>query len=123
MNPKRKVVLDSIQVQHFLIAAATSRFCTLYYLAIITGMREGELLGLRWLDIDWQRNTLKVQQQVQRIPGQGIIFTLPNEFGLRTIALGQTTMNRLADYRIHQEQVCRLAGDHWKEMGLVSTAG
>lgn len=86
-------------------------------------MREGELLGLRWTDIDWRKNTLRVQQQVQRVPGKGLVFSPPKtDAGNRVIALGQATIGRLVDHRNQQELERRLAGSKWKDMNLVFTS-
>jgi integrase len=49
---KEMMVLDENQVQSFLLAARDSRHQMIYFLAIATGLREGELLGLYWSDID-----------------------------------------------------------------------
>ena len=95
-NPRRKVVLSLEQAQQFLIAAEGSKMSVLYHLALATGMREGELLGLNWGDIDWRKNTLRVERQVQRVPGQGLVIAPPKtEAGNRIIALGPTTMSKL----------------------------
>jgi integrase len=122
-SPRRKVIMDSTQVQQFLVAAESSRFPALYHLAIATGMREGELLGLRWLDIDWRKNCLKVQQQVQRVPGVGLVFTSPKtEAGIRTIALGQKTIQKLIDHRNRQQEDRLIYGKNWQDSGLVFTS-
>ena len=54
LNPKEMVTLDENQIQTFLIAAQSEQpeFLPLYQLAITTGMRLGELLGLSWDDLD-----------------------------------------------------------------------
>lgn len=52
---KEMQVLAESQVIRFLIAAEGSRYKALYHLAITTGMRYGELTGLKWSDIDWER--------------------------------------------------------------------
>ena len=57
-------VLDINQVTQFLIAATGSRYEALYYLAIHTGMRQGELFGLKWPDLQWQSSNLQIQRQV-----------------------------------------------------------
>ena len=50
-------VLDVVQVSQFLMAAQTSFYCALYHLAVTTGMRQGELFGLKWTDIKWTSST------------------------------------------------------------------
>jgi integrase len=56
-RPARKemLTLSAEQAQHFLEIAAVDRFSALYILALTTGMREGELLGPRWHDVDLEK--------------------------------------------------------------------
>jgi integrase len=63
--------LDLGQAQTLLETAAGHRLEALLHLAIHTGLRQGELLGLRWSDLDWKTGALQVQRQVQRTTGQG----------------------------------------------------
>ena len=52
------VVLDEDQVNRFLMTVEGSRNKTLYHLAVKTGMRVGELLGLKWMDLNWTTGLL-----------------------------------------------------------------
>lgn len=58
------------QAQQFLHTAKQDRLYALYYLAIHTGMRKSELLGLRWKDVDWENGVLQVQRQLRYAKGQ-----------------------------------------------------
>lgn len=114
-NERKKVIMDTEQVQQFLIAATGEKYENLFHLALSTGMREGELLGLKWIDIDWRKSALKVQRQVQRVTGQGLVFSDPKtEAGNRIIALGQATLNKLIDQRQQQEIQQRFSGKRWR---------
>ncbi len=69
--PKREpAVLQPEQIQRVLTTARGDRLEALVWLAATTGMREGELLGLYWDDVNLSRGTLTVQRQ--RIAGDGI---------------------------------------------------
>ena len=46
----------------------------LYYLAIITGMRQGELLGLQWKNVDLEKGIIKVNQNLKRLPNGKLVF-------------------------------------------------
>ena len=96
---KEMMVLDENQVTKFLIAAEESRYKALYHLAITTGMRFSELIGLKWSDINWDKRTIKVQRQLQYIPHQGYQFNDPKtRSGIRTIMLGETTLKILHNH-------------------------
>lgn len=103
MLPRRSLkemqVLTESQVTQFLIAAEASRYKALYHLAITTGMRYSELIGLKWSDIDWDKGTIKVQRQLQYQPHKGYQFTEPKtRSGTRTIKLGETTLKILNEH-------------------------
>ena len=58
--------LEESQVSQLLIAARSSRLEALLHLAVTTGMRQMEILGLKWTDLDWIKQTLKVERQLVR---------------------------------------------------------
>lgn len=119
-HPRRIVVLQPEQIQQFLIAADGHPHEALYHLAITAGMREGEILGLKWSDLDWDRGWIRVQRQVQRIDGVGLVFAEPKtQFGNRVLALGPVTLERLKAHRERQKVDMAVAGNRWKDLDLV----
>ena len=91
-NKKEMQVLDQNEVQRFLKTAKDSRFFYVYYLAILTGMRLGELMGLRWTDIDFQNQVISISRQAQAIKGKGIVFSEPKtRSGIRKIRVQMNT--------------------------------
>jgi integrase len=129
-KPKRKEMkfLDENQALQLLIAAKESndRFYALYHLAIATGMRQGELLGLKWADLDIELGMLQVQRQLTMMRGGGFGFTAPKtKAGTRRIDLGQHTLEVLQDHRQQQFQETLAAGSRWEENDLIfpSTIG
>jgi len=114
--------LSPEQARQFLITATTSPFDTLFYIALTTGMRKGELLGLKWPDLDEEKSTLFVQRQLQRIPHKGYELVAPKtKAGRRKIKLGPKTLAKLLAYRSHQESLKQALGDGWQESGLMFT--
>ena len=112
--------LSPDQARTFLEAAAGDRLEALYILAITTGMRQGELLGLRWRDVDLDDAVLRVTGTMQRISKQGIGVSEPKTAGSRRqIAL--TTMAVAALKRRHKEQSEErlAAGPEWQDSDLV----
>jgi integrase len=113
-------VLDTDQVTQFLIAAQGSSNEALYYLAIHTGMRQGELFGLKWADLQWDKGDLRIQRQVKRVPGQGWVFADPKtRKGRRTIKLGDEILQLLRAHKKHQEAQKVVAGELWMENCLI----
>ncbi|MCJ7707231.1 MAG: site-specific integrase, partial [Anaerolineales bacterium] len=91
-----------------------------------TGLRKGEILGLKWQDIDWERKRLTVQRQLQRIPGGGFSLVQPKtRHSSRSVDLGGETTTMLQEHRHRQELERRAARVHWIENDLVfpSTRG
>ncbi len=58
------------QLQAFLTEAKASGVYEMYYIELSTGLRRGELLGLKWSDIDWNNAVITVRRQVARINGE-----------------------------------------------------
>ncbi|CAA9428133.1 MAG: Integrase, partial [uncultured Rubrobacteraceae bacterium] len=85
--------LDEGQVKSLLRAARGERFETLYILAVTTGMRSGELLGLQWGDVDLEAGTL----QVRRTVFNGRIEAPKTSKGRRSIRLTQTSVEALRE--------------------------
>ena len=61
---KETKYLSFDQAKAFLKVASEDRFWALYVLAISTGLRRGELLGLRWEDLDVERGVLRVRRSL-----------------------------------------------------------
>jgi integrase len=114
------------QIKQFLWAAQVfeENMYPLYYLAIHTGMRKSELLGLRWDDIDWEHSKLKVQRQLRWKRGGHYEFPTPKTHnGIRTIILGKETLTVLKDHLARQGENCELiftdpAGNPLKDLQL-----
>ena len=113
-------VLDEIQVRSLLMAAKSSKMEGLLQLAITTGMREGELIGLKWADLDWTGRRLHVQRQVQRIKKEGLVFSSPKTAkSRRVVALGSGTIEKLREQLERQQLERMFAGTKWVENDLI----
>ena len=113
-------VLDEEQITRFLTTAHGTRYHRLYHLAIVTGMREAELFGLKWADLSWNKGMLYVRRQAQRVTGKGMIFSEPKtRAGRRTIKLGETTLQLLREHQQTVQEIKLLAGSRWQENDLI----
>lgn len=83
-------------------------------------MRLGEILALRWEDIDLEGRVLQVRRTVDYIKGQGWVEGEPKtESGRRKIRLTQIAVDALRAHRLSQLEARLKAGEAWKEQGLV----
>ena len=99
--------------------ASGDRFEPLYVLAITTGLRRGELLGLRWEDVDLERGTLRVGRSLVREEGRHTVGETKTRRGRRQVNLTPRTVNALKAHRKRQlEERMRLA-ETYKDRGLV----
>ena len=97
----------------------------LFVSAATLGMRKGELLGLRWQDVDMDGGTLTVRYQAQRIGGIKQLVPLKTEKSRRGVALPEFVVNALKQHRKRQLEARLQAGSRWQENDLVfpSTIG
>jgi integrase len=114
------VILSETQISQLLVAAKYHRLEALFHLAITSGMRESELLGLKWKDLDWVKQTVKVERQLERPHGDGIQFTQPKTTnGKRSIKLGCKSIEVLRNHYDRQQEERITAGASWEEHDLI----
>lgn len=99
-KPRPPQVLSLEQVKKFLGAIREDRLYALYVLAISTGMREGELLGLMWEDVDFFSGTVHVRHSLQQLTGKGLVLKEPKtEKSKRSIAVPGFTLDALWEHK------------------------
>lgn len=91
----------------------------LYTLALFTGMREGELLGLRWRDVDLAAGHLTIQTALKNVKNRRWLGKPKTEAGRRKIMLTTTAIAALRSHRTRQLQERLAAGEVWKDLDLV----
>ena len=112
--------LTEEQAQILLAAVKGHRLEALFTVALVTGMREGELLALHWSDINVEGRYLQVRRTVRRIPGQGFKEGEPKTASSRRrIALSPFLVGVLQQHRIRQVEAKLKAGPAWEEHDLV----
>lgn len=116
-------ILDESQVSHFLVAAQDSTYQGLYHLAVTTGMRLGELVGLKWSDIHFKTGAISIQRQVQVVRGKGWTFQEPKtRSGRRTVKVGEGCLQSLRVQLEKQQFQKALVGERWQDFDLVFTS-
>ena len=109
------------QARAFLQTAKSDRLEALYFLAIHTGLRQGELLGLRWSDVGLDQGILQVRRIRSAAKGTPTFTTPKNNKG-RSVRLTPQAVQALRDHRKRQiEERLKQAG-HWHDTGLVFTS-
>jgi integrase len=117
---KEMRTLTDTQVRSLLLVAKGSRYEALLWLAVSTGLPQGELLGLRWSDLDWRNHRLQVQRQLQRGKGTGLDFVQPKPAaGRRVVVLGEETIKKLRAQMALLQEERRQAGGNWVENDLI----
>lgn len=117
-------ILLPAEIRAIIDTADGTPYGCLVHLAVTTGMRMGELLGLHWRDVDPDAGVLHVHQALQWLPGQGFAFREPKTQGSRRqIALTPASVQRLREHRQAQLEHRMMLGPGHSDQDLVfSTA-
>jgi len=114
--------LSPEQVRGLLATVQGTRHEGLYTVALSLGLRLGEALGLKWVDIDLDAGTVAVRRSVHRSEGKLREAELKTERSRRTLALPAQTEAALRRHRTRQLEARLLAGDQWREQDFVFTS-
>jgi len=133
-NPAELVQLPKVRRQEmsalspqesarFMAALERDRYSALFALALSTGMRPAEYLGLRWIDVEMSKATVTVQRSlVWRTKGGGWYFTQPKTSrSRRTIPLPPSMAVALLEHKRRQSEERMKLGADWQDHGLVFT--
>jgi integrase len=124
VRPPRKVHVEVValtvgEARALMAAAAGTRFEVLFVLALKTGMRRGELLALRWEDVDLDKGVLQVRGTLRRTR-EGLKFGTPKTAAARRkVVLSPSSVAALGRHRARQQQERQAAGELWQDFGLV----
>jgi integrase len=112
-------IAEGDQPRRFLEAAKGERLEALLILALTTGMRRGELLALRWKDVNLDRSVLAVTGSLQGQSRSTLSIATPKSGKSRSVALGTVAVTALREHRKSQAQQQLLVGGEWRDLGLV----
>ncbi len=121
MERKEIQPLDDEAMSAFIEAVRGHRFEAIYLTMLFTGMRRGEACGLLWDCVDLERGTIRIDKQLQNVPGQ------PGEYRListkngkgRTITAAASVVKLLKKHRAQQNENRLKAGPLWQDHGFV----
>ena len=126
-NPCRKVTvpkgekkekeiytLEEIEVLFRLLETAPLKYRTFFTLAIYSGFRRGELLGLEWKDIDWEHNVISVRRTSNYTADKGIYTdTTKTKKSQRSLKFPPMVMDLLKEYKSEQDEEKVKLGSKW----------
>jgi integrase len=117
------VPLNPNEVNKFLEAIKGDSLETVFHVALSLGLREGEVLGLRWSDIDLEERIVRIRVSLQRIDKKLQLVELKTKRSRRTLPIPDNVFSSLRVHRTQQLMDKMHTGEKWQETGLVFTTG
>ncbi len=119
-NKKEMRFFNTEQVKLFLKEAQTTHHFAAYYLSVNTGIRRGELLGLRWQDVDLKNGNITIVQSLVRVNGKLAMQEPKTKLSKRSIGISEGVVKELKEHRKKQTDLQRKAGESYnKDYNLV----
>ncbi|MGH9225425.1 MAG: site-specific integrase [Acidimicrobiales bacterium] len=115
---KQSWTLD--ETRRFLAGVGDHRPYAAFHLGLVTGLRRGELLGLRWVDVDVERCQLVVAQQLSIEGGRPSLKQLKTETSQRLVTSGPGTAGVLSAHQERQDAEAAVAGEAGRGAGSSS---
>jgi integrase len=118
-----KVILTGAQMERLIEVANESTMGAFIKLGMMTGLRHGEMLALKWQDVDFGTGILSISSNVAyvELPGDcSFVEGKPKtEAGIRKIILPPFVLGALLKHKEEQELIKQFAGKKWRENGLI----
>jgi integrase len=111
--------LSAEEARRLLHVTGAERLFALYGLALASGMRESELLGLQWSEVDFDNHLVRVRWQLQREEGQWVWKPPKTKRSRRQIALAASTIEVLRRHKEAQDRERAQLGAKWEDHELV----
>lgn len=122
--PKEMRALSPEEAGVFLEAVRGDRWAVLWEFLLVTGLRPGEALGLKWADVDWVGQRIRVQRALARSDDHKWRFVEPKtDRGRRAVVVPSSTMETLRRHRAAQAEGRLRAGPQYGDLDLVFAAG
>ncbi len=99
-----------------LLQAEPIKYRAMITFDLLSGLRRGELLGLRWQDVNFEDQTITIVQTSSYAPGFGIYTDTPkNKTSSRPLKLSRSAFLMLLEYKEWQDQQREICGDYWQD--------
>ena len=120
-HPPEITTLSPARARTLLEAAKGSRLEALYVLAVTTGMRQGELLGLGWEDVDLAERVVRVRRMLTLASGRPRLTEPKTRGSRRQVRLTASAVEALVRHRERQQTERAASNRKWADQGLVFT--
>lgn len=121
---KRRVALSSEETLELFqcLSGAPEKYKTAVTVLLYSGLRKGELCGLKWDDISFENGVLTVNRTLSYYPRKGLFEDEPKtENGKRAIKLPKPALAALREHRKRQTEERLAVGDRWNDTGFIFT--
>jgi integrase len=112
-------VWEPDDVRTFLMRCAQHRLGAIFEIAVLTGLRRGELTGMRWSDVDLVARKITVRRNRVTVDGKITEHSTKTRAGLRTIPLSEAAVGSLLTWQLRQGQEAEAAAEAWHGTGYV----
>lgn len=96
---KEMKILTHDEIRRLLIQAKHEGCYEMFLLDLSTGLRRGELLALKWDDINWNTGEMRVERQAETVKGKIVIGLPKTEASIRSVILPPSVLNVMKEYR------------------------
>ena len=114
---------DSDEARRFIDAVSGERLEALYLLAVTLGLRRGEVLALKWTDVDLDAGVVHVRASLQRVNGSLQLSEPKTRKSRRQLPMLEFVAKALRLHRMRQFEARLLVGPEWRDAGFVFTSG
>ena len=118
LGNREAAYLEEDEARHLLelLQEVPIRWRTLITFDLMSGLRRGELLGLRWQDVDFDKRTITIRQTSNYLPGKGVYTGTPKTAtSARPLMLSNTAIMMLMEYKVWQDAQRKAVGDAWED--------
>ena len=120
-DAKEMKTWTAAEVSEFLRSVRQHRLYAAWLLAVTTGARRGEILGLRWPDVDFDRKRVSIQRSLVSVGYEVMVSAPKTQRGKRQVALDEVTVATLRKHRKHQLEERISVGRGWEDSDFVFT--